>query len=103
MKHLLAITTAFALLTACAPVEIEPIIAPPLPDDIGCTKEYQPVCGKIAIQCITVPCDPVLRVFPNRCFAELSGATDILDGICSEVIPEEDDEEDVEEDFEDDF
>ena len=96
MKYLLALTTAFTLLAACAPVEEEPIIAPPLPDDIGCTTEYQPVCGKIEVLCVTAPCDPVLRVFPNRCFAELSGATDIRDGICSDVImKEEEDEEEA--------
>ena len=47
-----------------------------------CTMEYAPVCGKINVQCITTPCDPVEETFPNRCSAEAENAFDIREGEC---------------------
>jgi len=32
-----------------------------------CTMEYMPVCARVAIQCVTTPCDPVEQTFGNRC------------------------------------
>lgn len=34
-----------------------------------CTADYNPVCAKVEVQCITAPCDPVRETFSNRCMA----------------------------------
>lgn len=34
-----------------------------------CTKEYQPVCAKVNVQCIRAPCNPVNETFGNSCEA----------------------------------
>lgn len=34
-----------------------------------CTMEYAPVCGSVAVQCVTTPCEPVLETFSNACQA----------------------------------
>ena len=41
------------------------------------------VCGKIQVQCITTPCDPVRETFTDRCEAEERGAFDIMEGVCT--------------------
>ena len=41
-----------------------------------------PVCGKINVQCITTPCDPVEETFQNMDEAEERGAFDIKEGEC---------------------
>ncbi len=53
---------------------------PPAPK--ACTREYAPVCGTVAVQCITAPCDPIRTDYGNRCMAEAAGATDITGGTC---------------------
>lgn len=35
----------------------------------ACIEIYQPVCGKVRVECITTPCDPVLETFSNACYA----------------------------------
>lgn len=35
----------------------------------ACTKEYVPVCGRLQIQCVTTPCDPLMQTFANKCIA----------------------------------
>ena len=56
----------------------------------ACTREYQPVCGTVQVQCITTPCDPMEQTFPNRCTAEASKAVNIEEGACkSEILEEE--------------
>lgn len=35
----------------------------------ACIEIYQPVCGKVNVECITTPCDPVEKTFSNSCFA----------------------------------
>lgn len=35
----------------------------------ACTKEYRPVCGLIAILCVTTPCNPIPETFSNGCAA----------------------------------
>ena len=82
---LLAVT--LVLLTACSPIDSEPVVeAPvvevPVDQPVMCTLEYAPVCGKIEVQCITTPCDPVQETFGNRCQAEARGAFDIVEGEC---------------------
>lgn len=34
-----------------------------------CIQIFEPVCGKVNIQCITTPCEPIRETFPNSCFA----------------------------------
>lgn len=34
-----------------------------------CTMDYNPVCAKVQIQCITTPCNPILETFSNACMA----------------------------------
>lgn len=34
-----------------------------------CIEIYQPVCGQIQVECITVPCNPVKKTFENSCKA----------------------------------
>ncbi len=51
-------------------------------DKIVCTEEYAPVCGKIEVQCIKAPCDPVKQTFSNKCFAKKSSAFDVTEGEC---------------------
>jgi hypothetical protein len=34
-----------------------------------CAEIYQPVCGKVNVQCVTEPCDQVFETFSNSCFA----------------------------------
>lgn len=35
----------------------------------ACIEVYDPVCGRINIQCLTVPCDSVKEEFSNSCYA----------------------------------
>ena len=35
----------------------------------ACIEIYQPVCGQVAVQCVTTPCNPVPETFSNSCFA----------------------------------
>lgn len=35
----------------------------------ACTREYQPVCASVAVQCVTTPCNPVPETFGNGCSA----------------------------------
>jgi hypothetical protein len=55
----------------------------------ACTKEYEPVCGMVEVQCITAPCYPVRTDFANLCLAKAAGATEITGGTCimSESTP----------------
>ena len=34
-----------------------------------CFALYDPVCAKVNIQCVTIPCDPVNQTFSNPCEA----------------------------------
>lgn len=34
-----------------------------------CTKEFQPVCAKVQVQCIKAPCDAVMETYSNGCEA----------------------------------
>ena len=34
-----------------------------------CTMEYAPVCGQVAVECVTTPCNPVPETFSNGCMA----------------------------------
>ena len=38
-----------------------------------CTMEYAPVCGRVEVQCVTEPCDPVPKTFSNGCTACAEG------------------------------
>jgi hypothetical protein len=54
----------------------------------GCVSdcnEISPVCGKITVQCITTPCDPVEQTFQNICKAKEANAFEIKKGPCEEV------------------
>ncbi|MBT3407329.1 hypothetical protein HOK68_00740 [Candidatus Woesearchaeota archaeon] len=49
----------------------------------SCITLYEPVCGKIQVQCITTPCNPVEQTFSNMCEANKVNAFDIKQGECS--------------------
>lgn len=55
-----------------------------------CTMEYAPVCWKVAIQCITTPCEPIKQTFWNKCMLKANSlATFLYEWECSsEVKPE---------------
>jgi hypothetical protein len=52
---------------------------PTSPEEIVCTQEqkeaeacieiYAPVCASYQVQCVTTPCNPVPKSYPNSCFA----------------------------------
>ena len=52
---------------------------PPSSGEIVCTQEqkdaeacieiYAPVCASYQVQCVTEPCNPVPKSYPNSCFA----------------------------------
>ena len=50
--------------------------------DDGFKTEDIEVCGKINVQCITTPCNPVEETFSNRCEARKADAFDIDNGAC---------------------
>lgn len=35
----------------------------------ACIEIYQPVCGQMQVECITMPCEPVKQTFENSCKA----------------------------------
>ncbi len=50
----------------------------------ACTREYAPVCGLVAIQCITTPCNPVPETFGNDCSACSDGRViSYTEGACA--------------------
>jgi len=50
---------------------------------VVCTKEYRPVCAKVAVQCITTPCESVEQTFSNRCLLDANPlARYFKDGEC---------------------
>lgn len=54
---------------------------------IACTMDYAPVCGAVAVECITAPCGPVQQTFSNNCMARASKAINITDGECATITP----------------
>lgn len=47
-----------------------------------CTEIYDPVCGKLNIQCFTEPCPDVVKTFTNRCYLKKEGAKFLYKGEC---------------------
>lgn len=73
---------------AACPSEVAP------PKEIVCTPEqkqaeacieiYQPVCASVQIQCITTPCEPIPKTFPNSCYAcSEQSVTEYTEGACA--------------------
>lgn len=52
-------------------------------DNVFCTEEYAPVCGKRQVQCIKAPCEPVEQTYSNKCYAQKDGAFDVKEGACA--------------------
>ena len=50
--------------------------------NVGCMKEYRPVCGSKPIECITAPCDPIQQTYSNRCMMDADNATFVHEGVC---------------------
>ena len=40
-----------------------------------CAQEYNPVCAKVNIQCVKVPCDPIYETYSNACKASKNPMT----------------------------
>lgn len=74
-------------------IEIKPTLPTPpeLPLENGsqkpCTREFQPVCGEVQVQCIKAPCPPIKTTFSNRCEAENAGVKNATDGACIDEGP----------------
>ena len=51
-------------------------------NDGGCIEIYQPVCGKLDVQCFAPPCYPIEETFANSCFAKKAGAYELREGEC---------------------
>ena len=66
--------------------EVETVCSPESKEVQMCTMEYAPVCGKVAVQCITTPCDPVEQTFGNACGAcATENVISYTEGECVEV------------------
>jgi hypothetical protein len=49
-----------------------------------CAEVYQPVCASVQIQCVTTPCEPILKTFSNSCEAcSEHSVTEYTEGECS--------------------
>lgn len=48
--------------------------------------DYTPVCGTVAVECVTAPCEPVRQTFGNSCMANASNASDITAGECQPIV-----------------
>ncbi len=81
-----SILSVFGLLSFCVDETKVPSSAFQNPNSEGCPEISQPVCGKIEIQCIKTPCDPVEETFVNECFAEKAKATDLRPGKCEKQL-----------------
>lgn len=52
-------------------------------EPVMCTMQYEPVCGEVAVQCVTAPCEPVKQTFGNSCvLGATKNATYLYDGEC---------------------
>ena len=50
----------------------------------NCPQVYEPVCGEIAVECITAPCPKIQKTFSNACFLKLNPrATFLHKGVCT--------------------
>lgn len=47
-------------------------------EPVVCTMDYNPVCAKVQVQCITTPCDSVEQTFGNRCAMEVNKLAEFL-------------------------
>ncbi len=52
-----------------------------------CTQQYAPVCGTVAVQCISAPCEPIRQTFGNACMAGVAKATNVTEGECTNPGP----------------
>ena len=56
-------------------------------DQLSCTEEYRPVCGKIQIECVTTPCNPIFKTFSNTCYLSRNKrATHVHEGKCENEL-----------------
>ncbi len=57
-------------------------------EKVKCNQDYEPVCAKVDVVCVTAPCDPVVETITNRCLARERGR-DLLgmaNGECVEAL-----------------
>lgn len=47
-----------------------------------CTQIYEPVCGKLNVQCFAEPCPDIIKTFSNMCELKKAGAKFLYKGIC---------------------
>ncbi|MBP6924465.1 MAG: hypothetical protein KBC62_04335 [Candidatus Pacebacteria bacterium] len=61
---------AFAECPSETPPSGEEIVCTPTQREAeACIEIYAPVCASYQVQCITTPCNPVPKSYPNSCFA----------------------------------
>ncbi len=51
-----------------------------------CTMQYDPVCAEKQVQCVSAPCEPILKTYSNACFANLDKAKVLYKGECKTKI-----------------
>ena len=81
----LSLIVGVLLLTSCVQPEKrkEATVERPTHERHFCTREYRPVCAKMAIRCVTTPCEPKEQTFSNRCvMSNNPHATFLHKGVC---------------------
>lgn len=57
----------------------------------ACTRNFEPVCGKPAVDCVKAPCpEAEHQTYGNTCLLEASNAILLYDGACLKEVPTED-------------
>ena len=52
----------------------------------ACTEDYAPVCGEVAVVCISAPCNPIKQTFSNICeLKKETKATFLYEGKCTDI------------------
>ena len=58
-------------------------------NQIMCTMQYDPVCGRQEVQCIKAPCNPIVQTYGNQCTLNAAGAEAIHAWECVSSLSED--------------